>query len=61
MNWKRVGMLLVVWGDINVNGAPNIIDYIDLTALGGALSDSWDESANHRFSDDSVITTSYGW
>ena len=54
-------MLLVVWGDINVNGAPNIIDYIDLTALGGALSDSWDESANHRFSDDSVITTSYGW
>ena len=48
-------------GDINVNGAPNIIDYIDLTALGEALSDSWDESCYHRFSDDSVISTNYGW
>ena len=43
------------------NGAPKLIDYIDLDALGEALSNTWDDSCHYRFSDDSVITTSYGW
>ena len=43
------------------HGAPNPLDYINLDALGEALSDSWDESMYHRFSDDSVISTNYGW
>ena len=43
------------------HGAPNPVDYVDLDALGEALSDCWDESVYHRFSDDSVISTNYGW
>lgn len=52
------------YGDLfsqDFHGAPNPIDYVDLDALGEALSDCWDESCYHRFSDDSVISTSYGW
>ena len=43
------------------NGAPNPLDYIDMEKFGKDLIDSGDESATHQFSNDSVITTSYGW
>lgn len=43
------------------NGAPKLIDFIDLEALGEALSNTWDDSVHYQFSDDSVISTSYGW
>ena len=52
------------YGDVfnqDFHGAPNPVDYVDLDALGEALSDCWDESVYHRFSDDSVISTNYGW
>lgn len=45
----------------NFHGYPNPMDFIDLTALGDGISDDWDESCYHRLSDDSVISTSYGW
>ena len=44
-----------------VRGYPNPMDFIDLTALGEDISDDWDGSCYHRLSDDSVISTSYGW
>lgn len=43
------------------HGYPNPMDFIDLNALGDDISDDWDERCYHRFSDDSVISTSYGW
>lgn len=43
------------------HGAPNPIDYIDLEGFGNALVRSWDESCHYLFSDDSIVTTSYGW
>lgn len=46
---------------VNLRNMPNPLDFIDLTALGDELSEYWDESSYHRLSDDSVITTSYGW
>lgn len=47
--------------DQSFHGYPNPMDFIDLTALGEEISDDWDCSGYHRFSDDSVISTSYGW
>ena len=45
----------------NFHGYPNPMDFIDLTALGEDISDDWDGSCYHRLSDDSVVSTSYGW
>lgn len=41
-------------------GAPNPFDFIDLQALGEALSESWDESA-YWTDGTNVVGTSYGW
>lgn len=43
------------------NGAPNPFDYIDLSALGDALSGSWDDSINYLSEDKKVVATSHGW
>lgn len=43
------------------NGAPNPFDYIDLSALGDALSGSWDDSINYLSDDNKVVSTSNGW
>lgn len=45
----------------NFNGAPNIMAYIDLEALGAALVSSWDDSSNFEASTGEIVTTSYGW
>ena len=45
----------------NYNGAPNPFDYIDLYALGDALSESWDDSINYLSEDNKVVATSHGW
>lgn len=42
-------------------GYPNVIDYINLTSLGEDICEAWETTKYHRFSDDSVISTSYGW
>lgn len=43
------------------NGAPNPFDYIDLNALGDALSGSWDDTINYLSEDNKVVATSNGW
>lgn len=43
------------------NGAPNPFDYIDLDALGDALSRSWDDTINYLSEDNKVVATSHGW
>ena len=40
---------------------PNVIDYINLTSLGEDICEEWEIIKYHRFSNDSVISTSYGW
>ena len=47
--------------DQDFGGMPNPLDYIDLNRLGEALSEKWDDGVYYRFSDDSVISTSYRW
>lgn len=46
--------------DRDFRGAPNPLDYIDLEALGEALSNRWDESMYWTDGDD-VVGTSCGW
>ncbi|WP_323705889.1 hypothetical protein P3U41_05650 [Mammaliicoccus sciuri] len=44
------------------NGAPNILDYVNLNDLGYDLVDSWDNSLNYHSEETSeVVTTSCGW
>lgn len=45
----------------NYNGAPNPLDYIDLNALGDALSRSWDETIYYLSDDDKVVYTAIVW
>lgn len=47
--------------DIDYNGAPDLINHINLTSLGDDLASSWDESCNFKSEKGSVITTGYGW
>lgn len=43
------------------NGAPSPLNYIDLSALGDVLSQSWDDSINYLTDDNKVVATSNGW
>ena len=43
------------------NGAPNPLDYIDLSGLGNALIRNWDESCNFKASTGEILNTSCGW
>lgn len=43
------------------NGAPNPLDFIDLKALGNALSRSWDESCHYVSTNGEIVETDYGW
>ena len=45
----------------NFNGAPNPLDYIDLSALGDALASSWDPSSCYLASNGSILQTTHGW
>ena len=47
--------------DRDYNGAPNPLDYIDLSGLGNALVRNWDDSCNFRASTGEILTTSCGW
>ena len=47
--------------DRDYNGAPNPLDYIDLSGLGDALVRNWDDSCNFRASTGEILTTSCGW
>lgn len=49
----------IIPGDFN--GAPNPLDYIDLTKLGNALVNNWDESLYFYASDGEILETEYGW
>ena len=40
---------------------PNPMDYVDLTKLGKALVDSWDEDCYFLASDGAILSTEYGW
>ena len=46
--------------DRDFRGAPNPMDYIDLEALGEALSNTWDESL-YWTDGECVVGTSTGW
>lgn len=48
-------------GRQDFNGAPNPLDYIDLTELGTDLSNSWDDSCHFLSSQNQVLETSHGW
>lgn len=43
------------------NGAPNLFEYIDYSALGNELISVWDESTNFISDNGQVLTTSCGW
>ena len=47
--------------DTDYNGAPNLMDYIDLSELGSALVQNWDDSCNFKASTGEILTTGYGW
>lgn len=47
--------------DRDYNGAPNPLDYIDLSGLGNALIRNWDDSCNFKASTGEILTTGYGW
>ena len=47
--------------DKDYNGAPNLMNYIDLIALGGALVATWDKSCNFKSEQGEILTTSCGW
>ena len=40
---------------------PNPLDYVDLTKLGKALVDSWDEDRYFLASDGEILSTDCGW
>jgi len=40
---------------------PNPMDYVDLTKLGKALVDSWDEDCYFLASDGAILSTDCGW
>ncbi|WP_028124740.1 hypothetical protein [Eremococcus coleocola] len=42
-------------------GAPNPLDYIDLTALGEALVKSWDVSSHYINKKKVIVRSDYGW
>lgn len=41
-------------GDMDTNGAPNPLDFIDYDKLGQALADGWDDSC-HYLSDSGLV------
>ena len=41
--------------------APNPLDYVDLTKLGNALVESWDEDRYFLASDGAILSTDCGW
>ncbi|MDK1672876.1 hypothetical protein QOK74_08320 [Staphylococcus saprophyticus] len=43
------------------NGAPNLFEFIDYSALSDELIRLWDESTNFISDNGQVLTTSYGW
>ena len=43
------------------NGAPNPLDYVDLTKLGNALVNTWDESIYFLASAGEILGTECGW
>jgi len=47
--------------DRDYNGAPNLMDYINLSDLGSALVQNWDDSCNFKASTGEILTTGYGW
>lgn len=59
----REGWYASFFGNVSgwFNGAPDPFDFIDLKALGEALSYSWDESCYYLASTGEVLSTSYGW
>lgn len=42
------------------NGAPNLLNFIDLESLGQALEGSWDESI-YKNINGQIVMTNYGW
>ncbi|MCC4370538.1 hypothetical protein LMB49_03885 [Limosilactobacillus reuteri] len=42
-------------------GAPNLLKFIDLNALGWALTNSWDDSCHYLSEHGQVVTSGYGW
>jgi hypothetical protein len=52
--------VLGTYGEPDWNGAPNLFDFIDMQALGEALSESWDASM-YWTDGTNVVETSYGW
>lgn len=54
------GMYAYMIERADYNGAPDPFDYIDMTALGNALTSSFDESLYCEL-DGHVIETTYGW
>lgn len=47
--------------NLDYNGAPNLVDYIDLDSLGDDLISCWDESMYTQLSNGSIISTNWGW
>ena len=43
------------------NGAPYLLDFINLKEFGNALANSWDDSINYKISHGEVLQTPYGW
>lgn len=52
---------LGISSESSYDGAPNLMDYIDIDSLGEVLSNSWDESMYFKSSTGEVIKTYYGW
>lgn len=45
----------------NYNGAPNLIDFIDLDSLGESLKEAWDDNMYKELDNNRIVMTSYGW
>lgn len=43
------------------NGAPDLLNFIDLKALGMALANSWDDSCHYLTENGQVVTSDWGW
>lgn len=43
------------------NGAPNLYDFVDIDALGIALTSNWDESSYFISSFKAIVVTDFGW
>lgn len=46
---------------MDYHGAPNLLDYINLTELGDDLTNNWDESCYFLSKTGKIVLTNYGW